>query len=119
VLKLWLGLRQLGESGIEQVLTAAIARREYLQQQLDPNRLMILSGPLHVLAVRPQRGQAQQHERWSIETRRLLLSQGIMVSRPLHQGHHFLKAVLGNPHTDHGLLDQLASALNQSVEALP
>ena len=119
VLKLWLGLRQLGESGIEQVLTAAIARREYLQQQLDPNRLMILSGPLHVLAVRPQRGEAEQHERWSIETRWLLLSQGIMVSRPLHQGRHFLKAVLGNPHTDHGLLDQLASALNQSVEDLP
>lgn len=119
VLKLWLGLRQLGESGIEQVLSAAIARREYLQQQLDPNRLMILSGPLHVLACRPQRGQAQQHESWSIETRRLLLSQGIMVSRPLHQGRHHLKAVLGNPHTHDGLLDQLASALNQSVEVRP
>lgn len=119
VLKLWLGLRQLGESGIEQVLSAAIARREYLQQQLDPNRLMILSGPLHVLACRPQRGQAQQHESWSIETRRLLLSQGIMLSRPLHQGRHHLKAVLGNPHTHDGLLDQLASALNQSVEVRP
>jgi sulfinoalanine decarboxylase len=119
VLKLWLGLRQLGESGIEQVLSAAIARREYFQQQLDPNRLMILTGPLHVLACRPQRGQAQQHEAWSNETRRLLLSRGIMVSRPLHQGRHFLKTVLGNPHTDHGLLDQLASILNQSVEALP
>jgi sulfinoalanine decarboxylase len=119
VLKLWLGLRQLGESGIEQVLSAAIARREYLQQQLDPNRLMILSGPLHVLACRPQRGQAQQHESWSIETRLLLLSQGIMVSRPLHQGRHHLKAVLGNPHTHDGLLDQLASALNQSVEVRP
>jgi sulfinoalanine decarboxylase len=78
---------------------------------------MILSGPLHVLACRPHRGQAQQHEMWSIETRRLLLSRGIMVSRPLHQGRHFLKAVLGNPHTNHGLLDQLASTLNESVEA--
>jgi sulfinoalanine decarboxylase len=80
---------------------------------------MILTGPLHVLACSPQCGQPQQHERWSIETRRLLLSQGIMLSRPLHQGRHFLKAVLGNPHTKHGLLDQLASALNQSVEDLP
>ena len=118
VLKLWLGLRQLGESGIEQVLSAAISRREYLEQQLDHNRLMVLTGPLHVLACRPHRGHVQQHETWSIETRRLLLSQGIMVSRPLHQGRHFLKAVLGNPHTDHALLDQLASTLNQSVEAL-
>jgi sulfinoalanine decarboxylase len=118
VLKLWLGLRQLGESGIEQVLSAAIARREYLEQQLDPNRLMVLTGPLHVLACRPHRGHVQQHETWSIETRRLLLSRGIMVSRPLHQGRYFLKAVLGNPHTDHALLDQLASTLNQSVEAL-
>ena len=119
VLKLWLGLRQLGESGIEQVLSAAIARREYLEQQLDPSKLMILTGPLHLLACSPQSGQLQHHESWSIETRRLLLSQGIMVSRPLHQGRHFLKAVLGNPHTDHRVLDQLASALNQSVEARP
>ena len=119
VLKLWLGLRQLGESGIDRVLSAAIARREYLQQQLDSSRLILLTGPLHVLACRPQRGQAQQHERWSIETRRHLLSQGIMVSRPFHQERHFLKAVLGNPHTSFGLLDQLAFALNQSVEALP
>ena len=119
VLKLWLGLRQLGESGVEQVLSAAIARREYLEQQLDPSRLMILTGPLHLLACSPQSGQLQHHESWSIETRRLLLSQGIMVSRPLHQGRHFLKAVLGNPHTDHRVLDQLASALNQSVEARP
>ena len=119
MLKLWLGLRQLGESGIEQVLSAAIARREYLEQQLDPSRLMILTGPLHLLACSPQSGQLQHHESWSIETRRLLLSQGIMVSRPLHQGRHFLKVVLGNPHTDHRVLDQLASALNQSVEARP
>lgn len=118
VLKLWLGLRQLGESGIEQVLSAAIARRDYFQQQLDSSKLQILSGPLHLLACSPCGPHAQQDEQWSINTRRLLLSQGIMLSRPTHQGRHFLKAVLGNPHTDHALLDRLALALNESVETL-
>ena len=117
VLKLWLGLRQLGEDGIDQVLTASIARRDYLQQRLDGSKLLLLSGPLHVLACSPLHARSEQCERWSIETRRDLLNKGIMVSRPMHQGRRFLKAVLGNPHTSHVVLDQLAATLNHSVEA--
>ncbi len=119
VLKLWLGLRQLGESGIEQLLSAAISRREYLEEKLDSRRLQVLTGPLHLLACGPLCCPGSQQETWSIETRRQLLNQGIMLSRPMHQGRHFLKAVLGNPHTDCILLDKLALALNRSVETLP
>jgi sulfinoalanine decarboxylase len=51
VLKLWLGLRQLGLSGIEAVVDGAIGRRRYLQRQLEPLGLDLRGGPLHLLAL--------------------------------------------------------------------
>ncbi|MDP6192856.1 MAG: aspartate aminotransferase family protein [Prochlorococcus sp.] len=121
VLKLWLGLRQLGEKGIEDLLDGAIQRRCYLQNQLDSTRLTILTGPLHVLACCPSHAAREQVEQWSVATRQRLLDHHLMLSRPLHQGRYFLKAVLGNPHTQSGHLDQLAALLNQSLlnQSLP
>tara|TARA_B100001079_G_scaffold25818_1_gene19731 strand:+ start:94 stop:252 length:159 start_codon:yes stop_codon:yes gene_type:complete len=44
--------------------------------------------------------------------RQRLLDRQIMVSRPVHQGRHRIKVVLGNPHTSNALIDQLAADLN-------
>ena len=116
VLKLWLGLRQLGEEGISALLTKALQRRQHLQSQLDSERLLIRSGALHVLACCPHGDDASQIETWSRATRQHLLDQQLMLSRPLYAGQHHLKAVLGNPHTRTSHLDQLAEILNASVE---
>ena len=116
VLKLWLGLRQLGEQGISALLTNALQRRQHLQRQLDSDRLLIRSGALHVLACCPHGDDASQIEAWSRDTRQHLLDQQLMLSRPLYAGQHHLKAVLGNPHTRTSHLDQLAEILNASVE---
>ena len=116
VLKLWLGLRQLGEQGISALLTNALQRRQHLQRQLDSDRLLIRSGALHVLACCPHGDDASQIETWSRATRQHLLDQQLMLSRPLYAGQHHLKAVLGNPHTRTSHLDQLAEILNASVE---
>ena len=66
VLKLWLGLRQLGLSGIEAVVDGAITRRRYLQSQLEPLDLDLCGGPLHLLAFAPAGASPSQAEAWSI-----------------------------------------------------
>jgi len=115
ILKLWLGLRQLGESGIQALLEGALQRRKHLEQVLDAERFQLCTGPLHLLACRP-RGAAQETvNSWSEHTRAKLLEHQFMLSRPLYGGCHHLKAVLGNPHTQTHHLDQLAAMLNQSV----
>ena len=116
VLKLWLGLRQLGEKGISSLLMNALHRREHLQARLNSERLLIRSGDLHVLACCPFGADASRIESWSCSTRQHLLDQRLMLSRPLYAGVHHLKAVLGNPHTQTHHLDHLAEILNASVE---
>lgn len=116
ILKLWLGLRQLGETGIEKLLEAALERRRLLQGCLDAKRLALLSGPLHLLACSPVGIGASQAEAWSNATRQILLSHHFMLSRPVYYGRHHLKVVLGNPHTRSCHLHQLADLLNASVQ---
>ncbi|QEY33355.1 aspartate aminotransferase family protein [Synechococcus sp. RSCCF101] len=115
VLKLWLGLRQLGLDGIEAVLRGALERRRTLERQLDATSLQIAGGPLHLLAVTPRHLPPEGAERWAEQTRRVLLERHLMLSRPHYRGRSWLKAVLGNPYTDAGLLTELAELLNRSA----
>jgi len=119
ILKLWLGLRQLGLDGIEAVISGAVQRRQHLQALLEPLPLDLLGGPLHLLAFSPRGWSAAQADLWSARTRQRLLDQQLMLSRPLHAGRHHLKAVLGNPHTTEAHLQTLASLLAQSLTDLP
>ena len=111
VLKLWLGLRQLGENGITAVLEGALDRRRLLMQHLSSDDLQLLSGDLHLLAFRPRCSDADQSREWSDTTRSRLLHAGFLLSRPQYDGHHWLKAVLGNPHTTREHLRQLADLI--------
>ena len=115
MLKLWLGLRQLGEEGITTVLTGALSRRRYLEQQLHSDHLALLGGDLHLLAFRPRFGDPQQTQRWSETTRSNLLREGFLLSRPQYDGHYWLKAVLGNAHTTPQHLQQLAGLVLQDL----
>jgi L-2,4-diaminobutyrate decarboxylase len=118
VLKLWLGLRQLGLEGIETLLDQAIARRERLQQLLAQQPgLALVGGPLHLLAFTPAQASAAQAESWSRHTRQRLLDAQLMLSRPLYGGRFHLKAVLGNPNTGTAELERLAELVASSVSA--
>ncbi|MEB3234322.1 MAG: aminotransferase class V-fold PLP-dependent enzyme [Cyanobacteriota bacterium] len=120
VLKLWLGLRQLGLEGIGAILDGAISRRRQLQSLLAAvPGLTLRSGPLHLLAMTPQGLSAQQAERWSLQARQQLLEAQLMLSRPLYQGRHHLKAVLGNPHTSEAQLQELAAIIQTSLGSRP
>ncbi len=117
ILKLWLGLRQLGENGIERLLDAAINRRRYFQDQLDFSKFKSISGPLHLISITPRDVDNTTAASWSQATRRFLLDQDFMLSRPMHSGRYYLKAVFGNPHTQRDHLNKLAYLLNQSVDS--
>jgi sulfinoalanine decarboxylase len=67
------------------------------------------------LAFTPCDGDAAAAERWSLLTRQRLLEQQLMLSRPLYQGRHHLKAVLGNPHTGAAELQRLHDLLSSSL----
>ena len=115
VLKLWLGLRQLGIEGIAAVLDGAVARRERLQALLEPLPLDCVAGPLHLLAFTPTGTTALQAELWSTLARQRLLDQQLMLSRPHYAGRHHLKAVLGNPHTTDTELLATAAVVEASL----
>jgi L-2,4-diaminobutyrate decarboxylase len=112
ILKLWLGLRQLGLEGIASLVEGAIERRHRLAQLLARDgRLQLLSGPLHLLAFRPHSGTPAELAQWSERTRTALLAEQLMLSRPQYEGVHHLKAVLGNPHTQPSHLERLAAVV--------
>ncbi|MCP9902957.1 aspartate aminotransferase family protein [Cyanobium sp. BA5m-21] len=117
ILKLWLGLRQLGLVGIEAVLDGAIQRRRQLQALLTPNeRLQLVGGSFHLLAFTPQQLDAADSQVWSDRTRQRLLQEQLMLSRPHYAGRHHLKAVLGNPHTKPAHLENLARVVHASLD---
>ena len=115
VLKLWLGLRQLGIEGIGAVLESALERRAMLKQLLEDDRLLLLDGSLHLLAFRPRQDDPAVSARWTEQTRRELMRQGFLLSRPRYDGHHWLKVVLGNPHTTSAHLMKLADLIRQQL----
>ena len=119
ILKLWLGLRQLGWSGLEALLEGTLARqRQLLALLANEPRLALRGGPLHLLAFRPVGLDPVECAHWSQATRQDLLEHRLMLSRPFYQGHHHLKAVLGNPHTRQSDLEQLAQVVRHSLEQI-
>ena len=113
ILKLWLGLRQLGEAGIAALIDGAIQRRLLLEHLLSPLAdLELVQGALHLLAFRPAGLSPEGSESWSQDTRNALLARQLMLSRPVYRGHHHLKAVLGNPHTRAAELEAVAEVVS-------
>ena len=115
VLKLWLGLRQLGEQGIAMVLRSALERRDQVRRRLDQDRFTLLDGSLHLLSLHPRAADADDCDTWSQTTRHQLLGQGFLLSRPRYGDRFCLKAVFGNPHTAPEHLDRLAELINASL----
>ena len=112
---LWIGLRQLGEEGIEKILLDSIKRRCYLESIIDSSKFQIISGPLHLLALTPINYNSYQSSDWSKRTRSYLLTRNFMLSRPIYKEKYYLKAVMGNPNTKFDDLKQLANFINNSI----
>ena len=113
-LKLWLGLRQLGEEGINSLLDEAIMRKSYLEKRIDKKIFNIISGPLHIISLTPKNIEVSHAEIWSMKTKKNLLDKNYMVSRPYYKGRYHIKIVLGNPYTELHHLEELAEMINLS-----
>ncbi len=114
-LKLWIGLRQLGEEGIEKILIDSVKKRSYLESIIDSSKFKIISGPLHILALTPLNFTSSQATDWSIKTRKSLLTNKFMLSRPIYGDRYYLKTVMGNPNTKLDDLKLLADLINNSI----
>ena len=112
VLKLWLGLRQLGLDGIAETVTSALERANRFRQHLDQTRLHCQSGRLHLVAFHPLSSVSRDPSAWTLSLRQSLMREGFMLSRPLYAGRHHLKSVWGNPHTTDAHIDRLATCIN-------
>ena len=103
------------EMGIEKILTDSIRRRCYLESIIDSSKFKIISGPLHLLALTPINYSSSQASVWSVKTRKSLLANKFMLSRPLYGDTYYLKAVMGNPNTKFNDLKLLANLINHSI----
>ena len=70
---------------------------------------------MHLLAVTPFNATSHAADEWSVRTKSQLLESNFLLSRPKYQNRYYLKAVMGNPHTQTSHIDYLAETLNQSV----
>ena len=114
VLKLWLGLRQLG---IKESRWCWNRRSSGVTMLVNCWRMIDCScwmAGLHLLAFRPRQDDPVVSARWTEQTRRELMRQGFLLSRPRYGGHHWLKVVLGNP-TPPAHLMQLAGLITQQL----
>ena len=114
-LKLWIGLRQLGEDGIDKILLESIKKRCYLESIIDSSKFKIISGPLHLMALTPLNHTSTQASEWALKTRNYLLANKFMLSRPMYEDTYYLKAVMGNPNTKFDDLKLLANLINHSI----
>ena len=54
IIKLWLGLRFLGNSGIYHILKSSIEKKLYFEENLNHRKFSIYSGPLHIISFLPK-----------------------------------------------------------------
>ena len=116
ILKLWIGLRQLGQTGIKSLLQGSINRRVIFEELLDSSKFDIKSGPLHLLALTPKNMSIDDSFNWAKRTREHLLKNSFMISKPYYSDRHHIKVVFGNPHTSKDHILKLSELLNQSIK---
>ena len=94
---------------------AGLELKNNIQEFLISKKFDVISGPLHLIACTPKNLDDSSAVRWSIETKKYLLKNNFMLSRPHHNGRYYLKAVMGNPHTTKIYIEQLVDLLNRSI----
>ncbi len=112
IIKLWLGLRFLGMSGIENVLSSSIDKRKFFENNLNKNKYDLYSGPLHIISFIPKGMSKSDSDEWTLNKRIILMKNNYMLSRPVFKNKYFLRAVLGNYNTSKNHINKLLELLN-------
>ena len=112
IIKLWLGLRFLGNSGIYHILKSSIEKKLYFEENLNHRKFSIYSGPLHIISFLPKGLKVKESDIWSERKRSELMKMNIMLSRPKFKSKYFLRAVFGNYNTSIEHIENLLNVLN-------
>ena len=115
IIKLWLGLKFLGEEGINDILKSSIMKKILFENILDKNKFNIYSGSLHIISFEPKNMNFEQINNWSLVTKKFLLENKIMISRPLFKNRYVLRIVFGNFNTKKSHIIKLANLINNNI----
>lgn len=114
VLKLWLTLQHLGQSGLARLVEAGMALTETVAAELARRPALELAAPAdsNLLCFRP--AGAEDAEVAALQQR--LLDAGLFLSLPLHEGRRWLRLVLLNPHTGAAEIARMFEVLDEALE---
>ena len=112
VIKLWLGLRFLGMTGIENILKSSIKRKEFFIKNITKNKFDIYSGPLHIVSFLPKKLEPKESDAWTQTKVKELTNNNFMLSRPKFKGKYFLRVVMGNYNTKKSHIEELLRLLD-------
>ena len=115
IIKLWLGLRFLGEKGIKDVLTSSINKKLLFENILDKEKYNIYSGTLHIISFEPKNMNIEEVNMWSLKLKKILLENKIMISRPFYKNKFILRIVFGNFNTTESQIKDLANFFNENT----
>jgi len=112
VIKLWLGLRFLGQNGMEDILKSSIKRKDFFLIKISKNKYDIYSGPLHIVSFLPKGLAPKDTDFWTKTKVNELMKNNFMLSRPKFKGKYFLRVVMGNYNTNESHIEQLLRLLD-------
>ncbi len=112
VIKLWLGFRFLGLSGIENILKSSIKRKDFFIKNIKKNKFDLYSGPLHIVSFIPKKLGPEDSDKWTQTKVNELINSNFMLSRPKFKGRYFLRVVMGNYNTKESHIEELLRLLD-------
>ncbi len=112
VIKLWLGFRFLGLSGIENILKSSIKRKDFFIKNIKKNKFDLYSGPLHIVSFIPKKLGPEDSDKWTHTKVNELINSNFMLSRPKFKGRYFLRVVMGNYNTKESHIEELLRLLD-------
>ena len=83
-----------------------------LENNLNKDKYEIYSGPLHIISFLPKGLNINDSDKWTLNTRLMLLKKNFMLSRPLFRDRYLLRVVLGNYNTNNDNIYKLLEILN-------
>ncbi len=117
VLKLWLSLQHIGINGYSQLIDESYRLTEYFINRIKERKFLQMAGEpeTNIICFRavPAWLTDDRWDIWNTELHEYLLRGGKMfLSLPIYRGGRWLRAVLLNPFTDEGTIDNLFNELD-------
>ena len=110
VLKLWLSLQHLGKRGYRQLVDEGCALTEYFGAKVRERPFLELAGSpdMNILCFRGAGPSSVAWDDWNADLQtHLLRDRNVYLSLPPYRGTRWLRAVLLNPFTDEGMVDEV------------